>query len=106
MRNLKRQLGRLFMENAANYTRRILKGGAKAHKSLGQNFLMDDQVIADIVTASIRDPETPLVEIGPGLGVLTRVLATRAKKVWAVELDRAKVGLLQRELAGLPVEIL
>lgn len=94
------------MENAANYTRRILKGGAKAHKSLGQNFLMDDQVIENIVAASVADPETPIVEIGPGLGVLTRILAKRAQKIWAVELDRGKVGLLQRELQGLPVEIL
>ncbi|TWH58942.1 dimethyladenosine transferase [Desulfitobacterium sp. LBE] len=94
------------MENAANYTRRILKGGAKAHKSLGQNFLMDDRVIAAIAAASIKDPEIPVVEIGPGLGVLTRVLAQKAQKVWAVELDRGKVNLLQRELQGLPVDIL
>ncbi|WP_018211886.1 16S rRNA (adenine(1518)-N(6)/adenine(1519)-N(6))-dimethyltransferase RsmA [Desulfitobacterium hafniense] len=94
------------MENAANYTRRILKGGAKAHKSLGQNFLMDDRVIEAIAAASIKDPEIPIVEIGPGLGVLTRVLAQKAQKVWAVELDRGKVNLLQRELQGLPVDIL
>lgn len=94
------------MENAANYTRRILKGGAKAHKSLGQNFLMDDRVIEAIAAASIKDPEIPVVEIGPGLGVLTRVLAQKAQKVWAVELDRGKVNLLQRELQGLPVDIL
>jgi 16S rRNA (adenine1518-N6/adenine1519-N6)-dimethyltransferase len=94
------------MENAFNYTRRLLKGGAKAHKSLGQNFLTDDGVIQEIVAASIKDPEIPVVEIGPGLGVLTRVLATEAQKVWAVELDRAKLELLHRELQGLPVEIL
>lgn len=94
------------MENAANYTRRILKGGAKAHKSLGQNFLMDDKVIEAIAAASIKDPAIPIVEIGPGLGVLTRVLAQKAQKVWAVELDRGKVNLLQRELQGLPVDIL
>jgi 16S rRNA (adenine1518-N6/adenine1519-N6)-dimethyltransferase len=94
------------MENAFNYTRRLLKGGAKAHKALGQNFLTDDGVIHEIVASSIKDPEVPVVEIGPGLGVLTRVLATVAEKVWAVELDRAKLELLHRELKGLPVEIL
>lgn len=94
------------MENAFNYTRRLLKGGAKAHKSLGQNFLTDDGVIQEIVAASIKDPEIPVVEIGPGLGVLTRVLAKEAQKVWAIELDRAKLELLHRELQGLPVEIL
>lgn len=94
------------MENAFNYTQRLLKGGAKAQKSLGQNFLTDDEVIRKIVEASIADPEIPVVEIGPGLGVLTRALAVKAQKVWAVELDRAKLGLLERELRGLPVEIL
>lgn len=94
------------MENAFDYTRRLLKGGAKAHKALGQNFLTDDGVIQEIVAASIKDPAVPVVEIGPGLGVLTRVLATEAQKVWAIELDRAKLALLHRELQGLPVEIL
>lgn len=94
------------MENAASYTRRILKSGAKAHKSLGQNFLTDDQVIENIVAASVTNPETPVVEIGPGLGVLTRILAAKAQKVWAVELDRGKLDLLNRELKGLPVEII
>lgn len=94
------------MENAYDYTHRLLKGGAKAHKALGQNFLTDDGVIDEIVAASVKDPEVPVVEIGPGLGVLTRILATEAQKVWAVELDRAKLGILQRELQGLPVEIL
>jgi len=94
------------MENAFDYTRRLLKGGAKAHKALGQNFLTDDRVIQEIVVASIKDPAVPVVEIGPGLGVLTRVLAAEAQKVWAVELDRAKLALLHRELQGLPVEIL
>jgi len=94
------------MENAASYTRRLLRGGAKAHKALGQNFLMDDQVIDAIVEASVVDPAVPLLEIGPGLGVLTRSLACKAQKVWAVELDRGKVDLLKRELKDLPVEIL
>lgn len=94
------------MENAYDYTRRLLMGGAKAHKALGQNFLTDDGVIQEIVAASVKDPAVPVVEIGPGLGVLTRVLATEAQKVWAVELDRAKLVLLHRELQGLSVEIL
>lgn len=94
------------MESAFNYTRRLLKGGAKAQKSLGQNFLTDDTVIREIVAASIQDPKIPIVEIGPGLGVLTRVLAQEVEKLWAIELDRAKLDLLHRELQGLPVEIL
>lgn len=94
------------MESAFNYTQRLLRGGAKAHKSLGQNFLTDDGVIEKIISASVQDAEIPVVEIGPGLGVLTRRLAQEAQKVWAIELDRGKVELLNRELKGLPIEIL
>lgn len=94
------------MENAADYTRRLLKRGAKAHKSLGQNFLMDDQVVSEIIEASVLDPNIPMIEVGPGLGVLTRMLAREVHKLWAVELDKSKVEILQRELQGLPLEIL
>lgn len=94
------------MESAADYTRRLLKKGARAHKSLGQNFLMDDQVISEIVGASILGPDIPLIEIGPGLGVLTRMLARDVNKLWAVELDQSKVEILKHELQGLPLEIL
>lgn len=94
------------MENAADYTRRLLKKGARARKSLGQNFLMDDQVISEIVGASVLDPDIPMVEIGAGLGVLTRILAREVHKLWAVELDRSKVEILQQELKGIPLEIL
>lgn len=94
------------MENAADYTRRLLKKGARARKSLGQNFLMDDQVISEIVGASVLDPDIPMVEIGAGLGVLTRILAREVDKLWAVELDRSKVEILQQELKGIPLEIL
>ena len=94
------------MESAAEYTKRLLRQGAQARKSLGQNFLTDEKVIRRIVEVSGLRPDTPLVEIGPGLGVLTRVLAQAVNKIWAVELDRAKVEILKQELKGLPVEII
>ncbi|EGW39982.1 16S rRNA (adenine(1518)-N(6)/adenine(1519)-N(6))-dimethyltransferase RsmA [Desulfosporosinus sp. OT] len=94
------------MESAAEYTRRLIKSGARAQKSMGQNFLMSDEVINCIVAASTLHPEVPLVEIGPGLGVLTRILATKVQKMWAVELDRHKIGILNKELKGLPIEII
>ncbi|MDD4346242.1 MAG: 16S rRNA (adenine(1518)-N(6)/adenine(1519)-N(6))-dimethyltransferase RsmA, partial [Desulfitobacteriaceae bacterium] len=75
-------------------------------KSLGQNFLIDDNVIDQIVLASKLEHDTLLVEIGPGLGVLTRALAKQVRKMWAVELDAKKIGILQRELKGLPVELI
>ncbi len=94
------------MESAAEYTQRLLKGGARAHKSLGQNFLISDEVIDCIVAASTLQPDIPLVEIGPGLGVLTRVLAPRVAKMWAVELDKHKIGILNKELRGLNIKII
>ncbi|MDA8226480.1 MAG: 16S rRNA (adenine(1518)-N(6)/adenine(1519)-N(6))-dimethyltransferase RsmA [Desulfitobacterium hafniense] len=93
------------METAAEYTRRILRTGAKAHKSLGQNFLMDDIVIDRIVQTAIENKSIPIVEVGPGLGVLTRVLGEKAEKVWAIELDKSKIPVLEKELKGLPVKI-
>jgi 16S rRNA (adenine1518-N6/adenine1519-N6)-dimethyltransferase len=94
------------LEKAIDFTQRLLRGGARPLKSLGQNFLIDDNVIDQIVLASKLEADTLLVEIGPGLGVLTRVLAKQVRKMWAVELDVKKIGILQRQLQGLPVEII
>ncbi|EHQ87291.1 16S rRNA (adenine(1518)-N(6)/adenine(1519)-N(6))-dimethyltransferase RsmA [Desulfosporosinus youngiae] len=94
------------MENAAEYTRRLVKHGARAHKSLGQNFLISDEVIEHIISASTLQPDVPLVEIGPGLGVLTRVLAPQVEKMWAVELDDHKISILNKELKGHPIELI
>lgn len=93
------------MENAAGYTRRLLNQGTRARKSLGQNFLIDDGVIHNIINSSGLKPGEPVVEIGAGLGVLTRMLAAEAGRLWAVELEEEKVELLKRELKELPVTI-
>ena len=93
------------MESAAEYTQRLIRSGARAHKSMGQVFLMNDEVIDRIVSASTLQLDVPLVEIGPGLGVLTRVLVPRVQKMWAVELDKHKIGILNKELRGQPIEI-
>jgi 16S rRNA (adenine1518-N6/adenine1519-N6)-dimethyltransferase len=94
------------MESAAEYTQRLLKGGARAYKSLGQNFLISDEVIDCIVSASTLQFDIPLVEIGPGLGVLTRVLAPQVPKMWAVELDKHKIAILNKELRGHNIKII
>lgn len=93
------------MESAAEYTQRLIRSGARAQKSMGQNFLMSDEVINSIVSASSLDPDVPLVEIGPGLGVLTRVLAPKVKKMWAIELDKHKIEILNKEIKSLSLEI-
>jgi len=59
----------------------------RAHKGLGQNFLQDPLALEMIVSAAKIGPDDTVLEIGPGLGSLTRYLASSAKEVVAVELD-------------------
>lgn len=63
-------------------------------KSLGQNFLIDENILNKIVDGSKIDCETAVLEIGPGAGVLTRELAKRSKKTVAVEIDKKLIPLL------------
>lgn len=57
-------------------------------KSLGQNFLIDENILNNIASAANIDEESYVLEIGPGAGALTQVLASRGKKVIAVEIDQ------------------
>ena len=59
----------------------------RAHKGLGQNFLQDPLALEKIIAAAEIQPTDTVLEIGPGLGSLTRYLAVSAKEVVAVELD-------------------
>ena len=65
-------------------------------KSLGQNFLTDQRALERIVEAAELTPEDIVLEIGPGLGALTRLLAERAGRVIAVELDQRLVEVLRQ----------
>ena len=67
----------------------------QANKSLGQNFLVDDNVIDEIICSSNIDKQDLIIEIGPGLGVLTNKLLQEANNVIAVELDKRMVNILQ-----------
>ncbi len=67
------------------------------NKALGQNFLLDENVLDKIVEAAEVNKDDTIIEVGPGLGVLTRKLAEKAKHVIALELDRGMVVLLERE---------
>jgi 16S rRNA (adenine1518-N6/adenine1519-N6)-dimethyltransferase len=62
--------------------------GLRPHKSLGQNFLQDESALQKIVGVADLDPADAVLEIGPGLGSLTRHLALAARTVTAVELDQ------------------
>lgn len=70
--------------NAASLLKRY---GLRAHKGLGQNFLQDPLALEKIVSAAEIQQTDTVLEIGPGLGSLTRYLAVSAKEVIAVELD-------------------
>ena len=61
------------------------KYGIKADKSLGQHFLIDEKPLLSMIQAAELTPEDEVLEIGPGLGVLTLQLCKRVKKVVAVE---------------------
>ena len=72
--------------------------GFRLTKSLGQNFLTDKNIIDRIIEDSFIDEQDLVIEIGPGIGVLTAEAAQRAKKVVAVEIDRNLIPILQETL--------
>ena len=74
----------------------------KARKRFGQNFLVDDSIIFQIIQSIMPMPGEDLVEIGPGLGAMTRPLLNAAKKMTVIELDRDLIDYLQT-LDGLTV---
>ncbi|MFT8872664.1 MAG: 16S rRNA (adenine(1518)-N(6)/adenine(1519)-N(6))-dimethyltransferase RsmA [Sporolactobacillus sp.] len=69
-------------------------------KSLGQNFLVDGNILGKIVDAADLHAESLVLEIGPGAGALTRLLAERAAKVAAIEIDQRLKPLLAETLSG------
>jgi 16S rRNA (adenine1518-N6/adenine1519-N6)-dimethyltransferase len=73
----------------------------RARKRFGQNFLIDDGVVARIVAAIDPQADDHVVEIGPGLGVLTEALLARIPQLDAVELDRDLIPKLAQRCAGL-----
>lgn len=76
--------------------------GLRAHKGLGQNFLHDPLALEKIVAAAQIQPTDTVLEIGPGLGSLTRYLAVAARDVVAVELDPNLIPPLKAVLAPYP----
>ena len=83
------------MENLEEKTRYIMKKyGISANKSLGQNFLINEEVVENIVGASKISKEDLVIEIGPGLGTLTQSLLENAGKVIAIELDDRMLKIL------------
>jgi len=79
----------------------LRKYGLRPSKRLGQNFLVDGQALARVVAAAEITTDDEVLEIGPGLGGLTRLLAHEARRVVAVELDEALLPPLREALDGL-----
>ncbi|MDJ1156349.1 16S rRNA (adenine(1518)-N(6)/adenine(1519)-N(6))-dimethyltransferase RsmA [Macrococcus caseolyticus] len=73
--------------------------GFKFKKSLGQNFLVDTNVIRNIIEAAGIDKTSGVIEIGPGMGSLTEQLAKHAKQVLAFEIDQRLIPILGETLS-------
>jgi 16S rRNA (adenine1518-N6/adenine1519-N6)-dimethyltransferase len=84
------------------YRQLLHQSGIRPKKRLGQHFLVDETVLDDILSAAELNPGDVVIEVGPGLGVLTEALAKHGAKVIAVELDARLVGLLTKRLAVFP----
>lgn len=84
------------MNNVLDDTKFIMKKyNIKANKSLGQNFLIDNNVIEKIIEGSNVCKDDLIIEIGPGLGTLTEVLLEKAHKVISIELDKKMIKILE-----------
>lgn len=87
------------MDTPLNVSALLRQHGLAPKKSLGQNFLTDDVTLARIASAGAVGPDDTILEIGPGLGHLTRHLARAARRVVAVELDGRLIPILRETLA-------
>ncbi|OIJ14473.1 16S rRNA (adenine(1518)-N(6)/adenine(1519)-N(6))-dimethyltransferase [Anaerobacillus arseniciselenatis] len=86
-----------------NRTKEILKKyGFSFKKSLGQNFLIDTNVLNNIVDCADLETSSGAIEIGPGIGALTEQIAKRCEKVVAFEIDQRLLPILNETLAPYP----
>lgn len=82
-------------------TTHILKTfNLRADKRLGQNFLVDEEIVNKIAAAAELSEADTVLEVGPGIGTLTQALAMTGAKVVAVELDRRLLPVLEKTLDG------
>ena len=76
----------------------IKKNDLKIKKQYGQNFLIDDNIVRKIAETIDPEPKATVIEIGPGLGSLTKHLSHRFEKVLCYEIDSQMVDILKQEL--------
>lgn len=96
------------MSEALKETKYLIKKyKIKANKNLGQNFLIDDNALEDIVNGAEIHENDLVIEIGPGLGSLTKLLLEKARKVICIELDKKMIKILkERFIAYKNIEII
>lgn len=80
--------------------------GLTPSKSKGQNFLLNEEIVKNTVLASGIGPDSGVLEVGAGFGMLTKELMVTAKKVLVVELDPRAVNYLTRKIANEKLEII
>ncbi|MFC1933872.1 16S rRNA (adenine(1518)-N(6)/adenine(1519)-N(6))-dimethyltransferase RsmA [Chloroflexota bacterium] len=91
----------LKAESLLAQTRGLLRRfDLRARKGLGQHFLIDEEVLRLIISAVELTPADVVIEVGPGLGVLTRELAKQAGRVIAIELDNKLAAILRETMAS------
>lgn len=90
--------------SAAEVRAILARHGLRAHRSRGQNFLVDEALAARLVDLAGVEAGGGVLEIGTGLGVLTRALAARAARVVTLEVDAGIVRALRAE-AALPANV-
>lgn len=90
-------------ENSITASTRDLmkKHDFRTAKKFGQNFLVDENVLKTIIDCSELSKDDCVLEIGPGLGVMTQVLCEKAGRVLAIEIDRELIPILKVSLFGL-----
>lgn len=76
------------------------KYGIQAKKSLGQNFIIDTNILSNIVAGGKVDKDTVVIEVGPGIGALTEQIARAAKHVYAFEIDQRLLPVLEDTLSA------
>ncbi len=79
--------------------RTLREAGLRAQRRFSQNFLVDVEVLEDILAAAAPAPDRRVLEIGPGLGILTGGLLGAGARVTAVEIDRGMVSHLREAFA-------
>ena len=85
---------------ASDLKRLFAERGIRPNKGRGQNFLIDGNTLRWIADAANLDPRCVVLEPGPGPGGLTGLLAERAARVVAVEIDKGLYGIAAERLAG------